>query len=136
MYNTTNTTQQTVATDSLVNLGSSTLSCCKIAHDADSSDVTIKASGNYLVLVNMDVITAGTTGNIIMQLFGNNNLISGARATVNSATANGIENISFQMPITVLPNCCAIRNNLPFVLTIKNLGVDATVSNVSFTLIQ
>lgn len=84
----------------------------------------------------MDVITAGTTGNIIMQLFGNNNLISGARATVNSATANGIENISFQMPITVLPNCCAIRNNLPLVLTIKNLGVDATVSNVSFTLIQ
>lgn len=63
-------------------------------------------------------------------------MIAGGEATVNSATANGIENISFQIPVSVLPNCCAIRNNLPYALTIKNTGVEATVSNVSFTLIQ
>lgn len=136
MFNTVNTASQTVATGGLVGLGSTTLSCCKVSHSSGSTDVSLRTSGSYLVLVNMDVITTTTTGNIIMQLLGNGTAITGGEATVNSATANGIENISFQIPITVLPNCCAIRNNLPYTLTIKNLGVDATVSNVSFTLIQ
>lgn len=66
----------------------------------------------------------------------NGNVYAGAEATQTSESTTDVANLSFTALIRVLPNCCAIDDNLPTTLTLVNTGIAATISNVAMTVVR
>ena len=105
-------------------------------HAAGTGSFALNGPGYYLVHFNGDV-AAPVAGDVTAQLYVNGDLYEGAEATTTITTATTeIQNIGFNALVRVLPNCCAVDTNFPAYLTIRNTGVEATYSNVGFTIVK
>lgn len=138
MLYTYSTTDQTVAVNGVVALGNNGVSACGcISHAAGTGSVSLQRAGYYRITVNADAAnTTATAGNITLQLYSNGTAYAGAEATQTSESTTDVANLSFTALIRVLPNCCAIDNNLPTTLTLVNTGIAATFSNVAMTVVR
>ena len=105
-------------------------------HSAGTSAFSLNGPGFYLVHFNGDV-SAAEAGDVVVQLYLNGEIYEGAEATTTITTATTeIDNIGFEAIINVLPNCCAIVDNLPATLTIRNTGIEALFSNAAVTIVK
>lgn len=138
MLYTYSNTDQTVAVNGVVALGNNGVSTCGcIYHTAGTGSVSLQRAGYYRITVNADAAnTTATAGNITLQLYSNGTAYAGAEATQTSESTTDVANLSFTALIRVLPNCCAIDNNLPTTLTLVNTGIAATISNVAMTVVR
>lgn len=138
MLYTYSNTDQTVAVNGVVALGNNGVSTCGcISHSAGAGSVSLQRAGYYRITVNADAAnTTATAGNITLQLYSNGTAYAGAEATQTSESTTDVANLSFTALIRVLPNCCAIGNNLPTTLTLVNTGIAATISNVAMTVVR
>lgn len=110
---------------------------CSVKHSAGSTAFSLCRPGQYIIHFNANGANAtATAGNISATLYVNGAAYAGAIAESTSAGTTDIENIAFTAVVDVLPNCCAIRTNLPTTLTIVNSGLQATYSNVALTIIR
>lgn len=133
LYTYTNSTQS-VATDAAIALNTNAVQTgCTVTHTAGTTAVSLNKTGYYEVHFNADV-TSATTGALSIQMQGNGVDVAGAEATTTVTTASEISNVSFTAIVRVLPNCCAILGNIPYVLTFVNTGAaTASVSNAAVT---
>ena len=105
-------------------------------HSAGTGAFSLNGPGFYLVHFNGDV-SAATAGDVVVQLYLNGELYEGAEATTTITTATTeTDNIGFEAIVKVLPNCCAIVDNLPATLTIRNTGIEALFSNAAVTIVK
>lgn len=99
-----------------------------------STGVEISKPGLYLVTVNASCSEAGTAGDITLQLNRNGVAIPGALATDTSAAETSIANVSFCTILEVLSSCACVDNTT--MLTIENIGVNATIQNVEMNVVK
>jgi hypothetical protein len=105
-------------------------------HSAGTGAFSLNGPGYYLVHFHGDV-SAAAAGDVVAQLYVNGELYEGAEATTTITTANTeIDNIGFQVLVKVMPNCCAVDTNVPTTLTFRNIGVEATYSNLGVTIVK
>ena len=105
-------------------------------HSAGTGAFSLNGPGFYLVHFNGDV-SAAEAGDVVVQLYLNGELYEGAEATTTITTATTeTDNIGFEAIVKVLPNCCAIVDNLPATLTIRNTGIEALFSNAAVTIVK
>lgn len=100
-----------------------------------TSTFAFKKCGVYLIAVNATVrSTTATTGLVSIQLAQNGNLAADAISSETVGDAAGFHALSFSKLITVPKtetNCCC---SVPTVVSINNVGVDATFSNINVTI--
>lgn len=104
-----------------------------ISHDVGSAAVSLNAPGIYFVTVNADVATTGDAGVVSMQLYDGADEVAGAEASAYSSAVTSPANLSFTTLVRVAPNCRTFCGNVPAVLTVRNIGVDATYTNAVIT---
>ena len=108
---------------------------CSIKHSAGTPSFTLCRPGQYVVHFNANVANATAESGIVSAtLYVNGVAYPGAIAANTSAGTTDIGNIAFTVAVDVLPNCCAIRTNLPTTITVNNTGLQATYSNVALTI--
>lgn len=97
-----------------------------------TSTFVFKKCGVYLVDVNASLrSTTATTGTVSIQLAKDGALSPDAISTETIGDATGIHALSFSKLITVPKsntNCCC---SAPTTMTINNVGVAATISNIN-----
>lgn len=134
MLYTYNNTSQTLAQNAPIVFNTNGVAKgCSVTHVAGSTSVNINRAGVYMVQFNADAVGSGTAGNLTAQLYGNGAVVTGAESTAYSGAATDIMNLSFTALVRVNPNCCAITDNIPYVLTVQNTGEGATYSNAAIT---
>ncbi len=99
----------------------------------NSGSVRINRSGLYIVHVNLDAATSGTSGNLKFQLTQNGSAVAGVSMSANSASATDLENLAMTAIVRVAPNCCVNTSNIPTTLAVICSGVGATISNAAIT---
>lgn len=133
MINSYTSTSQTVLTNSNLNFNINRIKTgCTVTHSEGTPTFSLNRPGFYFISFNCDASTAETSGNIVVQLRNNNELVPGAISTVNSTVATDVETLSFTTIIQVKPSCCAINNSTN--LTIINTGVSATFTNANLVI--
>lgn len=103
-----------------------------ISHQPGSVSISLNAPGLYYVAFNADATTPVAAGDVSVQLYDNNEVVPGAKATESSTTTSTV-NLAFSNLVRVCPNCASVCNNVPAVLTVKSIGVAATFTNVGIT---
>ena len=133
MLYTYSTTEQTVAVNGTVVLNTNGITGCScISHTAGTGVINVNRAGYYKVTINASAAnTTTTSGNIVLQLYGNEVAQAGAFATATSDSTADVQNLSFTTIVRTLPNCCAVNANLPMSLTLVNTGIAAIFTNVS-----
>lgn len=102
-----------------------------ISHETGSVAVSLNAPGIYYVSFNADAGAAA--GIVTAQLYDGAEVVPGAEASAYSAAIAQPANLAFSTLIRVCPNCPSVCDNVPAVLTVKNVGVAATYTNVAIT---
>lgn len=102
-----------------------------ISHETGSVAVSLNAPGIYYVSFNADAGAAA--GIVTAQLYDGAEVVPGAEASAYSAAIAQPANLAFSTLIRVCPNCPSVCDNVPAVLTVKNIGVAATYTNVAIT---
>lgn len=139
MLNTYTNSSLEVAANAAISFNNNSVitTCGPVSHSAGTSTVSLNASGYYYVSFSGSAaITDTTAGNVTATLYLNGEEYEGATSTIYSATAGQDGNLGFSTIVRVLPNCCAIRDNLPLSLTVVNTGLAATYSNVELTVFR
>lgn len=132
-----NTNSQTLAPDSMVNLGSvyrqySKKNKCGIkTFDFNGTGITLQHEGVYKSTITA-TFTGAAAGDVIFQLYENGNEISGAVVTETITTA-GTETKSVSLDYYTLVNSSCVLGNYvtsPKTLTLVSSGIEATVTNI------
>jgi hypothetical protein len=105
---------------------------CTAVRNANNG-VTISRPGFYMVHFNADAATSAAAGNISVQLAVNGIDVPGAEATETSSAVTDIVNLGFTAIIAVPPNQCCNTANVPAILTVRNVGIEAAYSNAALT---
>ena len=125
-----NSTPQEVVANGILSFADYEASGCGIKA-IGSTGIRISRSGKYLVLVSS---TIGGTGNVSLQLFQDGTAVPYAYAMANSTGTTNPQAIMFQKIITVNESCRCVNNATT--LTLRNVGVDATVEDVIVDVIR
>lgn len=105
---------------------------CTAIRNANNG-VTITRSGFYMVHFNADAVTAAAAGNVAVQLAVNGIDEPGAESTETSSAVTDIANLGFTAIIAIPPNVCCNTGNVPAIVTVRNVGIEATYSNAALT---
>ena len=125
-----NSSPQALVENGIVEFASYETTGCGISA-VGSTGVRLKKSGNYLITVSA---TIGGTGNVSLQLFRDGVAIPYALATANSTGVATPQAISFTKLIKVNESCRCVDNATT--LTVRNVGVDATVTDIIVDVIK
>ena len=98
-----------------------------------TTTIQLKHTGLYFVTFNATLSTTETEGSLSAQLQVNGVDYPGALASSGVTESNSL---SFSALVKVLPNCCAVPDNLPASITVVNTGVDAIYTNAALTIIK
>lgn len=103
-------------------------------HSAGAAEINLNKSGFYMVTVNAVVANPGDdAADIILALYENDTAVNGAVAALTSAGTTDVGTIGFSAIIRVEPKCgCSARSGAS-VLTVRNIGAAATISNIAAT---
>lgn len=105
---------------------------CTAVRNANNG-VTIGRPGFYMIHFNADAAASATAGDITAQLAVNGIDIPGAEATETSSAVTDTVNIGFTAIIAVPPNQCCNTGNIPAIVTVRNVGIEAVYSNAALT---
>lgn len=126
-----NNSAQTVAANSSVNLGNTSVDTgCSICHTSGSTSLSIKNPGLYLIM--FDAVGANSTlvsGDVTVQLYKNGIVVPDAFSSSTSASSTDNVSLSFAKLVQISPSCCAVDNSAQF--TFVNTGVSTTFSHVN-----
>ena len=132
LYTYTNTAQ-TLAANAVVLFNTTEIQTgCTATHEAGSGAVNLNRPGFYMVHVNADML--GTVAGLAqLSLYVNGVAYPGALASSTVAVA-GTENVGFTAIVRVANNNCPCNTaNSRTTLTLRNTGVDVTLTNVAMT---
>lgn len=104
---------------------------CTATHIAGSNVIELNKPGFYKVEFNAVASSAGTSGNIIVQMGANNGLYAGALCEAQSTGTTDIENLSFSTIVQVVPNTCCNTSKVPMSLIFENIGIGAIFTNIN-----
>lgn len=124
-------TDQTVLTDGILSFNvNGVLTGCTVSHTAGTGAINLNRAGYYLVHFNGSFSAASTEGDVVVQLLANGIAVDGATAAATDQTEG---NLAFTTIVRVLPNCCAVQDNVPTTLTFENQGAGVTFINTAAT---
>lgn len=124
---------QAVAVDTAIALNTNSIQTgCTVTHLPGSSVINLNKPGYYEVHFNADV-TSDAAGDVNIQMQNNSVDVISAEATT-TLVAGATSNLGFTILIRVLPNCCAVMDNIPYALSFVNTGIAATYTNVAVTI--
>lgn len=107
-----------------------------ITHIAGSTAISLNDTGYYLVAFNATMAESGTAGTVEVKLLQDGEAVGGAVSSAYSSATDDLETVSFSAIVRVLPNCASVPNNVPSVLTVQNIGVGATLTNVAISIVR
>ena len=99
---------------------------CAAQHLAGSPSIVLNRPGYYFVGFNTTAVASEETETapISVQLYNEDDVITGAAASELSSSNTDTVNLSFSTLVRVRPSCCMIDNT--GILTIKSTGAGAT----------
>mgnify|MGYP002518425876 FL=1 len=128
-----NVNPQTVAADADIGFVTTGIQTGCTAVRNPNNSATITRPGFYMVHFNVDAATSAAAGNISVQLAVNGIDVPGAEATETSSAVTDIVNLGFTAIIAVPPNQCCNTANIPAIVTVRNVGIEAVYSNAALT---
>lgn len=130
-----NATSQDVAVNGNVVFAiNSILTGSTATHSAGAAEISLNKSGFYMVTVNAIVANPGDdSADITLALYEDGTAVNGAVATLTSTGAADLSTIGFNTIIRVTPRCSCSSGSGSSVLTVRNIGAEATVSNIAVT---
>lgn len=136
LLNLVDSTNQSVLTGGIVNLGSVIHRVCGGTFAfTNSNTIALNQQGWYKVHVTINA-TGTAIGVNTFQLYQNGVAVSGALASHTITAVGDVRNFSFETIVRVLPSC-ACQCNSPVNLTVLNNGANTiTVNNITVDVVK
>lgn len=134
MLYTFTTTAQTVEENAPLNFATTGIQTGCVAVRNANGSASIDRCGYYMVHFNGSAAASEEAGAVAAQIYRNGIPVPGAVASAQSSGATDLGSLSFSALIRIEPNCNCNTSNIPAIIEIRNVGVDATYANIALTI--
>lgn len=107
----------------------------RITHAAGAGGIEIHRAGYYFIIFDGDAAPTAA-GDVTIQMYVNGVAYPGAEARATSLGTTDVVNLDFATILRVNNNCPCFDDNLPTVITLRNLDGEAIFSNVGMTIFK